>query len=156
MRSLSYSLLPSRRAGLILDHATSYQTVVQSQILAVGETRLLNHSLLFVFSGHLRGSCCPRRAGRGRLHSCHQRAAHGPLQTLGGSTNYQEDQGEHHTDVVRVWQQSSGLTFLVLVYVQNFVKIYKTLVSATMHAPVVSKPFHWRKVKTLQRLWLCM
>ena len=111
MRPLLYSLLPSRReigARLISDHATSYQTVLHSQTLAVGETRLLNHSLLFVFSGHLRGSCCPRRAGRRRLHSGHQRAAHRPPQTLGGSTNYQEGQGEHHTNVVRVWPQSSG------------------------------------------------
>ena len=89
-----------------------------------------------MFTGHLGGSCCPRRAGRGRLHSGHQRAAHGPPQTLGGSTNDQEGQGEHHTDVVSVWPQSSGLMFLVLKYVQNFVKIYKTLVQQCTHASV--------------------
>ena len=126
-----------------MDNAASYQTVLHSQTLAVGETRLLNHSLPFVLSGHLRGSCCPRRAGRGRLHSGHQRAAHGPPQTLGGSTNYQEGPGEHHTDVVRVWPHSSGLTFLVVKYIQNFVKIYKTLVSETMHTCICCVHQHY-------------
>jgi len=36
-----------------LDHATSYQSVLHSQTLAVGEARLLNHCILSVFSGHL-------------------------------------------------------------------------------------------------------
>jgi len=176
VRPLLYSLLTSRREiWLFMDHVTSYQTVLHSQTLAVGETRLLNHSILTVFSGHLRVSCCPRRAGRGRLHSGHQWTAHGPPQTLGGSTKYQKGQGEQRQRETTFWPSMNsprtssntwrlnklssrpgrtshwcgeGVAQVIWHFLSlnmSRILIYKTLVSATMHAcTCCSKLFHWR------------